>query len=1738
MMILRRLVLAISFQLGRTIAQFQRLLHRRGRSGDRPQILASNPYWRRLRSQAGFVLPTTALLLVVVALTITALSLRTLNRTDQVAADRAQKVIYNAATPAIDRAKAKLEKLFTQDPRLTSNGAPSEKYLLSMLLNKNLTGSSAFDEIFNAARNQSYTFPGEQQIDMNGDGQPDPAWKFPVDTNGDGQEDADVAYSLIFTTPPANSSGKLEFDMSKAALQGRVAALQTRTGPLIQQEADESPCNLAGRLSAEILPPIEAGWYQDQKKTSTLRKNFQVDAVVIPKRDTARSGAGTNTIATLEFQQDRIVEKGNKWGAWFRNDLELFSGAAFNWNGAMHTEGSMFLAGANNPTRLFWVSAPSSCLYQDPEASSISASPENPEGNASVETCKNYTSEGICKNFKGDLISSAVSGPRSNFGGNPRVSIDYRETSGRVTEANLNFTTETDSVNFGGKAIDLALDPLLLYTQDASVRRKSGKVRADGWNTVEGAEYSTRFSGQAVPKPYLDDFYRADNRYGPRPTYGRTSELRIPGTKKVGDNITDSQRDRLTRNTNTEQPAEVGADGYWERRAINEGTRIITGQRLELENPLENPLGYPSQADEFDATTPLQALQRRSYKDNPAAVQGTLLFHKGVGQGVKPVAALTSTVHPGTPDTLKQSATFEKLPVTAGVKTKPEWTAFGERFGDESEELAIDFFHGRGTNGWEMDVDRLNELVSVSTGPTSTPVNLNATLRKALENLATFAGDKDGAFPAKQEAGKTHPLPQLVKWGDFSNLRRALYDTNNSPADATTQQTAALSTGMLAYNIAYLDAIDYSDPDFQTTVLDKLAEALGKIGDNDPAWNKKEDPSRADWLSGARTDSANDRKLGRVDIFRPGDTTGPFSVRVYPGNSGLRSPSDFNSRNQEGADFVEVQLASLKTQGGQPLASPPLLKRIPAADPALKPGENPFAATTASTDEVTPLVPPEAYVAALADKSTSGAALNRLDSNPLKPTELQQWARLIALREQIQRDRTFGFATHFGRVKNTAGSIPAETAKHHYSYTVQNDLTPTPPSGSLTVGYAFGGRVYEQAKTYEFGCDFSKTTGNNYFGYGVPGTVAEEKRFLHLAGTLCPVEPEYPALYYLFPRPLSEDFIAHDADGDKTVLPALEVGTATLSVEVDHTQPKATDPFYAPYDKLYFDPYLTVAQGNFQVLSDKDLESIMIKPRKVADWLLPVDDNLTPTGDCTNSAPNCSQMLFVAVDNDGAKADKAIEYHRVAFKDAALMDGRERLVERVLDIDIDMLRQKTYAPSALGDLWLTFGNLKKNEVGGIVYAFREDNTREDAIERSPSTTWSSYNIDTESARMSIGRGNPLGQDPPISDVTGISPKPVDYYADPDRRPHGFRLINGSLIKREGGGDEKSNIAGMSFITDNPLFVKGDFNLHRVGGVLVEEFKTLLNRDNYGNFYSRGSRSPQDDLNTQFARLGVDTWRPVELLADSITLVSSNFCDGSVRDTFLNASPKLADWYGCQRTGSLTSPTTSFYAQNRPLEMSDQERDLVLDWWHENRFDFTSSVAVDYTGKPLQRINEDAARPEFGRPNPYTGNYQTVPLGQRYGGGANGVLPGASTTEANAIFISGIGSSRENQSYGGFHNFLPLLENWGTSSSSQSQTISGAFLQLNFRTSSTGPYEHDAWEINQRPVGGQDDIPYYQTPRRRWGYDVGLQYAPVGPISSRFITIGNTRSEFYNEPEAGDPYICALRRSIETTPDGC
>jgi hypothetical protein len=88
---------------------------------------------RRRLSRAGFVFPTTMLLLLVVALTAGALTYRAYSRSESAILARQQQVIDNVATPAIDRSKAKIEYLFSSDTR-SPRKVPTSNQLRIMLL--------------------------------------------------------------------------------------------------------------------------------------------------------------------------------------------------------------------------------------------------------------------------------------------------------------------------------------------------------------------------------------------------------------------------------------------------------------------------------------------------------------------------------------------------------------------------------------------------------------------------------------------------------------------------------------------------------------------------------------------------------------------------------------------------------------------------------------------------------------------------------------------------------------------------------------------------------------------------------------------------------------------------------------------------------------------------------------------------------------------------------------------------------------------------------------------------------------------------------------------------------------------------------------------------------------------------------------------------------------------------------------------------------------------------------------------------------------------------------------------------------------------------------------------------------------------------------------------------------------------------------------------------------------------
>ncbi len=700
----------------------------------------------REQPQAGFVLPTVVLVLLVVGLTVAALLFRSLSRTTQVIGQREQQEIYNTATPAIDRAKAKLEYLFN-DGKIPSGIPPEGK--LAELMNDQ------------ADNNDDYTLPGktpaQAETRLNLDNNPattENAWTY-KDAEGN-----TIAYSILMKAEEGAVNVKTANPTTKAN------NLVVRSGP-VSTVQPSSACANAGASA------LEKGWFKDSVSTGFLRKNFQVNAVVI------KNGATSQTATTLEFQQERQVDRGNKWGAWFLNDLEIFPGPEFNWNGSMHTEGSMFLSTDRFKAHL--ISAPNSCLYgvDGLEASEISMK-DQPE----VRDPANSTIIKIPR-FQGQIVSGSM---KENV---------FFGTGGQIDRSPTQTTTlgsSTDSVKEDTSGatklpVDIALDALALLTEDNSEARKATDPNnttardTTNWDDGNPLAYGTtqRVFNKTVTKPYVDDSYRADNRYGPKlPKDG------LPAGTRVGDPISSTNTELISNDPIAGNADNVGLDGYWERRTRNRGLRVIVGQRLELGNPLTAPTLGPITA----STRHHEALQRRTLRDNLAAVQATAIyFHENVDV---PVACLATTVHPGTADSLKNSATFRDVTF--------------KKAGNQNETLKNDFFTGRGTNGWEYTAPSAG-------GP-------NAAQLIALRNLANFSGDPNGAFPPRQEASTStvvHPYPLLTQYGDFSNLRRALtilagssYDAL-STADKTYIDTANCSLGMLADEIKKLKDYSYAD---------------------------------------------------------------------------------------------------------------------------------------------------------------------------------------------------------------------------------------------------------------------------------------------------------------------------------------------------------------------------------------------------------------------------------------------------------------------------------------------------------------------------------------------------------------------------------------------------------------------------------------------------------------------------------------------------------------------------------------------------------------------------------------------------------------------------------------------------------------------------------------------------------------------------------------------------------------
>ncbi|MBE8965323.1 hypothetical protein IQ277_03405 [Nostocales cyanobacterium LEGE 12452] len=317
---------------------------------------------RRGSVNSGFVLPTVAMVVLVVVLLTTAILFRSFERSKNASNVRVNEATMQAATPALDRAKAKISALFA-DPTLPRS-VPSNLTLYSTLVNK-LSVYTFGDETpvtlaYNLNKSTSTpmieatsSMPLENQENIQ------TAWKFPADTDNNGKFDSFILYGIYFRTPPQTGITQTRSR----------SPLDARTPPMLPAKAGGA-CDIAGDTSASLVG--SSGWYK--LPNGELKKSFFVYAVTVPISDIAQATSldtskyekyrGNKGFSALEMQQDRSQVSITNNAVVYEDDLDITPGPRFRLNGRIFTNSNLFTGETSEDITFFQVSSRYSCYYE------------------------------------------------------------------------------------------------------------------------------------------------------------------------------------------------------------------------------------------------------------------------------------------------------------------------------------------------------------------------------------------------------------------------------------------------------------------------------------------------------------------------------------------------------------------------------------------------------------------------------------------------------------------------------------------------------------------------------------------------------------------------------------------------------------------------------------------------------------------------------------------------------------------------------------------------------------------------------------------------------------------------------------------------------------------------------------------------------------------------------------------------------------------------------------------------------------------------------------------------------------------------------------------------------------------------------------------------------------------------------------------------------------------------------
>jgi hypothetical protein len=313
-------------------------------------------------AKAGFVLPTVAMVLLVVVLLSLAITFRAFDRAKYAQNTRVDQQVLSLATPALERAKVKLEKAFGEFTE-----TPSELGLLGELTKPTPQGSTKkFKYEFQDENTLTLAFdidgkPGETETGTGNNECEEPtgketlntAWKFPVDLNNDGDpngsEDGFNIYGIFFRSP-AERDDDGKFCFVRTPLEARSYPLPKLTSAAITNK--DCPQSLG--TSASLVGSSD--WY---KVGANLKKSFFIYAATIPKQ-----GSG---FSALEIQQDRERIPLVNNAVVYEDDLQITPGASgIQINGRIFTNANLLTGkrSTGGPVEYYQVSSPKSCFYE------------------------------------------------------------------------------------------------------------------------------------------------------------------------------------------------------------------------------------------------------------------------------------------------------------------------------------------------------------------------------------------------------------------------------------------------------------------------------------------------------------------------------------------------------------------------------------------------------------------------------------------------------------------------------------------------------------------------------------------------------------------------------------------------------------------------------------------------------------------------------------------------------------------------------------------------------------------------------------------------------------------------------------------------------------------------------------------------------------------------------------------------------------------------------------------------------------------------------------------------------------------------------------------------------------------------------------------------------------------------------------------------------------------------------